>query len=235
MTKSIKRLLACFLIAAMLVGMTSFTTAEAALKVPGNCRFSGWANSNFTSCTIKWNSVPGANSYTLVVTYTDGSHSKQYKTKSTSYTLKGLPDNHIQVAKVKAAYVDPVTGKITNQSNFSNVTFIVPLPKRLSITITNEKAIQASLEWNPVYGGNGYNIFVSTDPSSKNSWAWNQSTAAKGTATTATIKKVKGEPLKRYTNYYVRIVTRRKRKGVFCTVPVPKDYYNAAFQMMFIR
>ena len=235
MTKSIKRLLACFLIAAMLVGMTTFTSAEAALAKPGNCRFANWANTSFTSCKIKWDGVAGANSYTLVVTYTDGSHYMQYSTSSTSYTLKNLADNHIYVAKVRATYIDPVTGQITNQSPFSNIAFIVPLPKRLSITISNDGKIQAKLDWNTIYGCNGYNIFMTSDPVSKNKWVWNQSTPTKATATSATIKKFKGANLKRYTNYYVRIVTRRKRNGVFCGVPVPDDYCNAGFQMMFIR
>lgn len=235
MTKSIKRLLACFLIAAMLVGMTSFTSAEAALAKPGHCHFSSWTNTSFTSCKIKWNSVAGANSYTLVVTYTDGSHYKQYKTSSTSYTLKNLADNHIYIAKVRATYVDPITGQITSQSEFSNITFIVPLPRKLSITISNDSKIQAKLEWNPIYGCNGYNIFMTNEPLSKNKWVWNQSTAVKANATSATIKKFKGQNLKRYTNYYVRIVTRRKRNGVFCGVPVPDDYCNAGFQMMYIR
>lgn len=109
------------------------------------------------------------------------------------------------------------------------------MPTRLSITVSNESKIQAKLDWNPIYGSNGYNIFVSSDPVSKNKWAWNQSTAKKATATSATIKKFKGKNLKKYTNYYVRIVTRRAYKGVFCSVPVPKDYCNAGFQMMFIR
>ena len=43
------------------------------------------------------------------------------------------------------------------------------------------------------------------------------------------------DQLKKFTNYYVRIVTRRKRNGVFCTVPVPDGYYNAGFMMVFIR
>lgn len=235
MTKSIKRFLACFLIAAILVGMTSFTSAEAALSKPGNCRLASWDNSSFTSCTIRWNSVAGANSYTLVVTYTDGSHSKQYQTSSTSYTLQNLADNHVYFAKVRASYIDPVTGQVTNQSNFSNIAFIVPMPKRLSITISNESRIQAKLEWNPIYGCNGYNVFVSNEPVSKNKWVWNQSTATKANATSATIKKFKGKNLKRHTNYYVRIVARRAYNGVFCSIPVPTDYCNAGFQMMFIR
>jgi hypothetical protein len=124
---------------------------------------------------------------------------------------------------------------VTNQSNFSNIAFITPLPRRLSITISNESRIQAKLSWNTIYGCNGYNIFLSKHPESESKWVWDQSTSAKATATSATIKKFKGEHLKKFTNYYVRIVTRRKRNGVFCTVPVPDGYYNAGFRMVFIR
>ena len=37
----------------------------------------------------------------------------------------------------------------------------------------------------------------------------------------AAITKYRGSKLKKNTRYYVRIVTRRKRNGVFCTVPMP--------------
>lgn len=234
MMKSVKRFLACFLIAAMLVGMTSFTSAEAALKTPGNCRFDKWTNSSFTACRVKWNSVPGANRYTVTLTYTDGSHYKQYTTKSTSYTFKGLADNHVYMVRVMASYVDPITGQTTNTSNFSNVAYIVPMPKELSLTVTNKDRLQAKLKWNPIYGSNGYNVFVTTDPYEDN-WVWNQSTDTKATATSATVKKFRGAHLKKYTNYYVKIVTRRRRNGAFVSVSVPEDYYNAAFQLMFIR
>lgn len=234
MITSLKRFLACFLIAAVLVGMTSFTSAEAALKTPENCRFEKWTNSSFTSCRIKWNSVPGASGYRVVLTYTDGSHYQQYSTTSTNYTFKGLADNHVYMAKVRAYSVDPVTGKQT-LGNFSNVTFITPLPTELSMTVSNTGRLEAKFKWNAIYGSNGYNVFLSTDPLGYTDWEWNQSTAAKATANTATVKKYKGKNLKKYTNYYVRIVTRRKRNGVFCSVPVPSDYCNAGFQMMFIR
>lgn len=238
MLKKIQRLFSCFLVAALLVSMVSFTNVEAALKAPGNCRFVKWSNSSFTSCQIKWNSVSGANRYTLVVTYTDGSNYKQYTTSHTSYTLKGLKDNHVYIVKVMARYVDPITGQTTNTSNFSNLAFITPLPRELSMTISNSGSLQAKLKWNTIYGCNGYNVFVCTDPSDDDDdgvWRWNQSTDTKATATSATVKKYRGKNLQKYETYYVRIVTRRKRNGVFCSVPVPSDYYNAGFQMMFIR
>ena len=45
----------------------------------------------------------------------------------------------------------------------------------------------------------------------------------KATATSASIVKCGGAKLKKNTRYYVRIVTRRKRNGVFCTVPMPAN------------
>jgi hypothetical protein len=78
-----------------------------------------------------------------------------------------------------------------------------------------------NVSWNIIYGCNGYNVFITTNPNGK--WYWNQSTSEKATATSAVIDKCGGAKLKKNTRYYVRIVTRRKRNGVFCTVPMPAN------------
>jgi hypothetical protein len=83
-------------------------------------------------------------------------------------------------------------------------------------------------KWNIIYGSNGYNIFMTTNPSGK--WYWNLSTNTLATATSGIVKKYRGSSLKKYQNYYVRVITRRKRFGVFCTVPEPyKSYYQYKF------
>ena len=42
--------------------------------------------------------------------------------------------------------------------------------------------------------------------------------------------KYRGSKLKKYQNYYVRVITRRHRNGQFCTVPEPsKKYYQYKF------
>lgn len=236
MLNTVKRYLSCFLIAAMLVGMVSFTNAEAALSTPKNCRFSSWSNSSFTSCRVKWNKVTGANKYSVVLTYIDNSHYKQYTTTSTSYTFKGLKDNHVYKVKVCALYVDPTTGQTTMTSNFSNVAYIVPMPRELKMTITNSGTMKAKLEWNTIYGSSGYNVFVCTDdPDEGDQWIWNTKTETKATANSATVKKFKRKNLKKYETYYVRIVTRLKVNGSFRSVYVPSSYYNCGFQMMYIR
>ena len=100
MNTRIRRLLCCLLAAVLSAGILSLTSAEAALAKPGNCRFEKWSNSHFTSCQIAWDAVPEAADYILRVSYTDGSHSKDYTTPATSYTIKGLADNHVYVARV---------------------------------------------------------------------------------------------------------------------------------------
>lgn len=233
MNTRIRRLLCCLLAAVLSAGIPSLTSAEAALAKPGNCRFEKWSNSHFTSCQIAWDAVPGAADYILRVSYTDGSHSKDYTTPATSYTIKGLADNHVYVARVQARSYDPATGKATTGS-FSNYAYITPCPTEVSLTISNKSRISSKIKWNPIYGSSGYNVFLSTNPSGK--WYWDQSTAVNATATSATIKKFRGKKLEKYKTYYVRLVTRRKRNGVFCTVPIPSSsYYNFGFVMAQIR
>ena len=205
--KSLKRLFVCFLAAALLVGMVSFTKAEAALSRPGRCRFSSWTDSRFTSCRIKWDSVSGANRYRLVVTRVDGSHYKEYKTTSTSYHLKNL-EKRVYVVKVMAESVNDL-GQTVNTSTFSNVAYIVPMPTQMSATISNDGSIKVKLNWNLIKGCRGYNVFLTTNPNN-DSWIWNQATDTSSTATSATVKKFKRQNLKKFQNYYVRIVTRMK-------------------------
>ena len=237
--KSFKRYLSCFLAAAMLVGIFTFSAGAAVvtpLSAPRNCRFSSWSNSSFTSCKIKWNSVSGANKYNVQVTLTNGKAVKTIRTSSTSCTIKNLDDDHVYKVKVSALYVDPATGQTVRTSQFSNTAYIVPMPTELKMTITNSDHMKVKLEWNPIYGSNGYNVYLCTDDPTDGDWTWNTSSEKKATATSATIRKYQRKNLKKYETYYVRIVTRRRNSnGDFVSVPVPGSYYNAGFQMMFIR
>ena len=120
-------------------------------------------------------------------------------------------------------FKNTASGKV--YSPWSNVSFITPSPTKLTYknkgTSNNPKAY---ISWNIIYGCNGYNVFLTTNPNG--TWYWNQSTPTKATATSATITKYRGSKLKKGTKYYVRIVTRRKQNGVFCTVPMPAKNTN---------
>ena len=117
------------------------------------------------------------------------------------------------------AYVK-MAGK-TYYSPWSNVVFITPSPAKLTTknVSPSSKNLKMNISWNIVYGCNGYNVFITTNP--YGTWYWNQSTFTKANATSAVITKYRGSKLKKNTRYYVRIVTRRQRNGVFCTVPMP--------------
>lgn len=229
MFNSIKRFVAGLLIAVLLAGSFSATSAEAALAKPGNCRFVKWNDKKFSSCRIGWNPVSGADGYEIKWTWTNGSH---YKHTYQYYwfnvlDITGLSHEHVYIAQVRAVKISKdASARITGYSAWSNKMFITPWPRQISGRLSGSKNVK--IKWNPVYGSSGYNIFLTTNP--YGTWRWNQSTKTTALSTSATIKKYRGKSLKKFTNYYFRIITRRKRNGVFCTVPEPsKGYYSGTF------
>jgi len=231
--KTIKRLAACLLITVFIFGSLTLTSAEAAMKKPGNNRFVQWNNVQFTSCTIAWNKVSGASAYQIRCTWTDGSHADSRSNgyvdaKYNAVKLNGLHYQHVYYATVRAVKIS--NGRITSYSPWSNIVFITPWPKNVSGR--KGSGLTAKLNWNIIYGSNGYNVFLTTNPSGK--WYWNLSTSTYATSTSATVKKYRGSSLKSYTNYYLRVITRRKRNGVFCTVPEPySTYYQYGFRFTY--
>lgn len=198
------------------------------IKKPGNCRFMKWNNSKYTSCNIAWNKVAGAHGYQTVLSWTNGSHASTMTVKSNVLSRNcSVKANHVSQMKVRAFV--KVAGK-TYYGSWSNVAFITPSPAKITTKniSTSSNNLKIKSTWNTIYGCNGYNVFLTTNPNGK--WYWNQSTATKANATTAVITKYRGAKLKKNTRYYIRIVTRRRQKGVFCTVPMPaKNTYVGSF------
>lgn len=195
-------------------------TVNKVLKKPGNCHFTKWNNSKYTSCRISWNKVDGAEGYQTLLSWTDGSHASQTVVKSNVlYRDCAVVANHVSQMKVRSFYT--ANGKRV-YSLWSNVEYITPSPTKLTTkNASSGSNLKMNIGWNIIYGCNGYNVFITTNPNGK--WYWNQSTSEKATATSASIVKCGGAKLKKDTRYYVRIVTRRKRNGVFCTVPMPAN------------
>ena len=227
MLKSIKRLACALLIAVFIAGSVSATSAEAALSRPGSLRFVQWNTTAFSSATIAWKSVPGAAAYQVRCVWTDGSHNVggYVSARYNGVMIRNMNYKHVYVTNVRAIQANS-KGQITGYSPWSNTVIITPWPKNVSAKLTSSKSTNVKLNWNIIYGSSGYNVFVTTNP--KGTWYWNQSTPQSATATTGTVKKYRGSKLKMYTNYYIRVVTRRKRNGVFCTVPAPYNSYAQA-------
>ena len=195
-------------------------TVHKALKKPGNCHFAKWNNAKYTSCQIAWNKVADAEGYQTLLSWTDGSHASSTIVKSNVlYRDCTVHPQHVSQMKVRAYYMQ------NGQRVFgpwSNIEYITPSPAKLTAKKAGSGSnLKMNVSWNIIYGCNGYNVFITTNPNGK--WYWNQSTSEKATATSASIDKCGGAKLKRNTRYYVRIVTRRKRNGVFCTVPMPAN------------
>ncbi|SDL79787.1 hypothetical protein SAMN04487833_13211 [Sarcina sp. DSM 11001] len=223
------RLVAAAIAAMLFVGTFSVTNAEAASRIPANCRFVRWGSSDFSSFDIRWNPVKDCDGYQTCLSLTNGTKA-QYS--SFNYDVVGarfkLPArDHVYMIKVRS-FLWLAGGKV--YSSWSNLAFITPSPVSIKVGIVSATAKhpEARLKWNTIYGSDGYNIFVTTNP--HGTWRWNQSTAAKATANSAVISKYSGGRLKLYTRYYFKIVTRRRRNGVFCTVPMPSNsYYSGWF------
>ena len=207
---------------------TCKVTVLRSLKKPGNCHFVKWNNAKYNSCRIAWNKVNGADGYQTILSWTDGSHGTWTRFKSNVLQQDcEVAVNHVSQLKVRAFYNDKSGKRIYGP--WSNVEYITPSPAKLTYkNASSGKNLKAKISWDIIYGCNGYNVFLTTNPNGK--WYWNQSTEVNARATNATITKYRGSKLKRNTKYYVRIVTRRKRNGVFCTVPMPAaDTYTGTF------
>ena len=197
------------------------------LVKPGNCRFVKWNNAKYNSCVIAWNKVAGAEGYETLLSWTNGTHASKTTVKANVLSRTCLvATNHVSQMKVRAFYKK---GGTTVYGPWSNVAFITPSPSKLTTknVSSSSKDLKVKISWNIIYGCNGYNVFVTTNPNGN--WNWNQSTAIDASSTSAVITKCNGK-LKKNTRYYVRIVTRRKQNGVFCTVPMPaKNTYVGSF------
>ena len=197
------------------------------LKKPGYCHFVKWNNKNYTGCRIAWNKTAGAEGYQTHLCWTDGSHASYTIVKANVlYRDCKVYANHISLMRVRAFYT---LNGVRKYGPWSNIEFITPSPTKLSFknVSTSKSNLKMKVTWDITYGCNGYNVFVTTNPNGK--WYWNQSTAVKANATSAVITKCNGK-LKKNTRYYVRIVSRRKFKGVFCSVPMPaKNTYAGSF------
>lgn len=226
--KTMKRFVTALLLAALLVGSLSLTSAEAALKKATGLKFIGWYDAAYTEPAFKWNAVSGAQAYEIRYMYLNNKNITNRYTTATSGYLSGLEGNRIYKVMVRGLAVNS-SGKITSRGGWSNTVYTIPMPK----TITPSKAGNTiksgvKMKWSAVKGAHGYTVYMSTNPSGK--WYAVKTTAAKQSATSATIKKINGSYFKEGKTYYYRVVARRKVGGKYQTSPLPsKDYYHGSF------
>ena len=103
MLNKIKRLSAAFLALVIIVGSLGLTSAEAALAKPQNIRFVQWNKLDYSSATIAWNRVSGANWYYVRCCWTAGQrnlHRIQRKAELRSVVQRSLSHPLAQVRKL---------------------------------------------------------------------------------------------------------------------------------------
>lgn len=221
MFKALKRLASALLIAALISTSVFVTPAEAAgLSTPKNCHFIRWLSSDFTSFRVGWDLVKGANLYEVELAYSDGTNKRYFLTQKSYYSFTDKSNSRVYKARVRAYKVDS-SGNVLKYGNNSNTAFIVPSPTSLSGSMPDRTKLKEKIKWNKITGANGYNVFLTTNP--KGSWYINKQTST-ASANSVTIDKYRGSKLKKYTNYYIKIVSRRIVGGRYVTIPLPTNY-----------
>lgn len=226
MLKTLKRLASAFLIAALISTTAFVTPTEAAgLAAPKNFRFIRWMNSEFTSCRIGWNLVQGANLYEVEIAFQNGSNKRYLQSDRSYMTITGMNHSQVYRARVYALKMSS-SGSVLRYSNFSNTAYLCPSPHSFSMTMPDRTKLKARIKWNRINGTNGYNVYMTLNTSGK--WYIHKQTST-ASATSVLLDKYRGAKLKKYVNYYVKVVSRSIQGGRYASVPLPTHFYYYRF------
>ena len=231
--KTIRRLAACFLIAVLLAGTFTVTSAQAALKKPANCRFTRWNNNSYTACRISWDKVSGADYYEIGWSYLDGNkyqHRYQYG-RYNVLDMKGLSNTHIYKVQVRAIDTDG-KGNVKAYGSWSNTAYITPLPRSIKSTLKSSGS-KVKISWSKIHSAHGYEVYMTTKPTGK--WYKVKTSGSKSGSTSVKISKFRGSKLKKNTRYYVRIVPRVKVSKKYQTVYVKSGFYQGGYILSSVK
>ena len=227
MLKTLKRLASALLIAALISTSAFVTPAEAAgLAAPRNFRFIRWMNSEFTSCRIGWDLSSGANLYEVEIAFQNGSNKRYLQSDRSYMTITGMNPSQVYRARVYALKMSS-SGSVLRYSNFSNTAYIVPSPHSFSMSMPDRTKTKEKVTWNRITGSNGYNVYMTLNIRGK--WYIHKQTST-SSARSVVLDKYRGSKLKKYVNYYVKIVSRSIQGGHYVTVPLPTNYYYCWFK-----
>ena len=224
--RTIKRLAAALLLACLLAGSFSVTSAEAALKKVTGLSFIGYLDSGYTQPAFKFNNVKGASAYQIKCTYTNNSNAQYYLLQQNSGYINGLEGNRIYRITVRAIKVKD--NQITGYGAWSSSIYTIPVPRSITFKKagkTNKSGVKFS--WSKVLSSQGYVVQIATSASGPYRTV---ATTKKVGATSATVKKYNGSTFKAYKNYYYRVLARKKIGSKYKTSQlVNKNYYYNYF------
>ena len=167
---------------------------------------------------VGWNQVPSATGYKLTFRNSKNKVMKEettrYNSKTPSSSLTKVKNNMIYTVVVQA--YTTFNGK-TYWGDPSEKAYLFTSPE---VTSSKVKGGKLKVNWKPVAGATGYDIYVST--SAKHGYK-KVKTLKGGNKKTATIKKFKKKKFKKNKKYYVYVVTRKKVGGI--TYTSGSEYY----------
>ncbi len=141
-----------------------FKTKGVALSAPTLVSPDSAATGISTSPTLTWNSVYGANNYTLQVSPTDDfSVNSEFSTSNTDYSISGLADNSDYFWRVKSSDGSTESGwSYIWKFSTGSQTLDAPTLSSPANNSTDIDTTSASLSWNSVATATSYTLEVST-------------------------------------------------------------------------
>lgn len=213
--KIMKRVLATLLAAIIVAGVFAPAATEAATKP--TVSFYGWAKEDQTSCYLKVKNG-GSDGYYYRI-YVNG---KLYKSNGKSV----LADRSIcRVYGIPKKTIVTISVRGVKQSTWSSRIVVAPVMMenthfKISFPANSKKV---KFSWSKITGATDYAIYMSTSPSK--GWTKVGST----TGTSMTISKFNGKAFTNYTNYYYKIVCRKKVGGKYYGSKVPSASWYAGY------
>lgn len=211
--KTMKRALAMLMAAFIIAGIFAPVSPQAATKP--TVSFYGWAKEDQSQCYLKVKNA-GSDGYYYRI-YVNG---KLYKANGKSVLnnrsickVCGIPKNTVVTVSVKGV----------KQSTWSSRYVIVPVlidGKTLKISFPSNSK-KAKFSWTKIKGATDYVVQISKNPSK----GWTKVATTKNNY--ATISKFQGSAFGTYTDYYYRVVPRRKVGSKYYGSKFPKTSWYA--------
>lgn len=214
--KTMKRALAMLMAAFIIAGIFAPVSPQAATKP--TVSFYGWAKEDQSQCYLKVKNA-GSDGYNYRI-YVNGdlykANGKSVLSDRSLCKVCGIPKNTVVTVSVKGV----------KQSTWSSRYVIVPVlidGKTLKISFPSNSK-KAKFTWTKIKGATDYVVQISKNPSK----GWTKVATTKNNY--ATVSKFQGKAFGTYTDYYYRVVPRRKVGSKYYGSKFPKaDWYAGKF------
>ena len=209
--KTMKRALAMLMAAFIIAGIFAPVSPQAATKP--TISFYGWAKADQSQCYLKVKNG-GSDGYNYRI-YVNG---KLYKANGKSV----LNDRTLcKVCGIPKNTIITVSAKGVKQTAWSSRIVVAPVMldgNQLKVSFPSNTTTKVKFAWKKITGATDYAVYISTSPSK----GWTKIGSTKGTSMTVT--KFKGKSFSYGTNYYYKVVCRKKVNGKYYGSKIPSNF-----------